>query len=156
MLATGFGIVESNGRDSLAVRFGAIRARRSEALPQRLHRIDQELEKLVARFQPDAIAIEQIFQALNVKTAMQLSNVRGIVLLAAARAGLPVSEYSALAVKNSVVGYGRAEKHQVQQMVQRLLRLPALPEPADAADALAVALCHIHNEAGRRRLARHT
>jgi len=100
------------------------------------------------------VALEEVFQAFNVKSALQLSQVRGVVLLAAARAKLPVCEYSALTVKSSVVGYGRAEKHQVQHMVQRLLALPKLPEPSDAADALAVALCHIrHHESMRRKLA---
>ncbi len=107
----------------------------------------------MARFHPHTIALEQVFQAYNVKSAMQLSQVRGVVLLAAARAHLPVSEYSALAIKQSIVGYGRAEKHQVQKMMQRLLALPAPPEPEDAADALAVALCHLQMETTRRRLA---
>ena len=152
--ATGVGVLESDGRGARVLHFGAIRPGRSQAFPARLEHIHRELEKLVLRFRPDSIAVEQVFQAYNVKSAMQLSQVRGVVLLAAARAGLPVSEYSALAIKRGVVGYGRAEKHQVQRMVQRLLALPAPPEPEDAADALAVALCHLYVETTRRRLAR--
>lgn len=150
-IGTGVGVIESEGRSYRVLHYGAIRPPRSQAFGERLLRIHQELEKLVKRFRPESIAVEQVFQAFNVKSALQLSQVRGVVLLTAARAGLPVSEYSALTVKSSVVGYGRAEKHQVQRMVQRLLSLPDLPQPDDAADALAVALCHIHTETTRRR-----
>lgn len=152
--ATGVGILESDGRGTRVLHYGAIRPARSEAFADRLAHIHREVERLLKRFRPDSIAVEQVFQAFNVKSALQLSQVRGVVLLAAARAGLPVSEYSALTIKRSVVGYGRAEKHQVQKMVQRLLDLSELPQPADAADALAVALCHLHTETTRRRLAR--
>ncbi len=151
--STGVGVLESDGHDARLLHYGAIRPKRSRAFGERLHLIHRELEKLVERFRPHTIAVEQVFQAHNVKSAMQLSQVRGVVLLAAARAGLPVSEYSALAIKQSIVGYGRAEKHQVQRMVQRLLGLAEAPEPEDAADALAVALCHLHVETTRRRLA---
>jgi crossover junction endodeoxyribonuclease RuvC len=151
-LATGVGVVESDGRGYRVLHFGAICPPRADAFGDRLQHIHREVEALVERFRPDSIALEEVFQAFNVKSAMQLSQVRGVVLLAAARAGLPVREYSALTVKNSVVGYGRAEKQQVQRMVQRLLALPVPPEPADAADALAVAVCHLHSEAARRRM----
>ena len=151
---TGVGILESDGRGARLIHYRAIRPGRSLAFASRLEHIHRELEKLVTRYRPHCIAVEQVFQAYNVKSAMQLSQVRGVVLLTAARAGLPVSEYSALAVKRGVVGYGRAEKHQVQRMVQRLLSLPAPPEPEDASDALAVALCHLYVETARRRLAR--
>lgn len=149
---TGVGIIESDGRGYHVLHYGAIRPARSQTFAQRLNRIHREIERLVKRYRPQSIAVEQVFQAYNVKSALQLSQVRGVVLLAAARARLPVCEYSALTVKNSVVGYGRAEKYQVQQMVQRVLALPALPQPDDAADALAVALCHIHTQATRCRL----
>ena len=150
-IQTGVAVLESNGKDHQVLHFGAIRAPRSRPLGERLKHIHRELEGLLERFQPDSIALEEVFQAFNVKSAMHLSQVRGVVLLLAAQCGLPVREYSALAVKKSVVGYGRAEKHQVQQMVQRALALPAPPQPEDAADALAVALCHIHAETTRRR-----
>ncbi|MBI4467416.1 MAG: crossover junction endodeoxyribonuclease RuvC [Acidobacteria bacterium] len=152
--STGVGILESDGRGTRVLHYGAIRPGRSQPFAARLEHIHRELERLVARFHPQSIAVEQVFQAYNVKSAMQLSQVRGVVLLAAARAGLTVSEYSALTVKRSVVGTGRAEKHQVQRMVQRLLALPGVPEPTDAADALAVALCHLREETTRQRLAR--
>lgn len=151
--ATGYGIVESDGQRSRVLSFGVIRATRRLTFPQRLKHIHQEVEKLLKRFAPDMVAIEEVFQAYNVRSAMQLSQVRGVVLLAAERARRPVHEYAAVTVKSSVVGYGGAEKHQVQQMVQRLLALPEPPEPTDASDALAVALCHLRNEEVRRRLA---
>lgn len=150
-VVTGVGILEANGRGYRLLHFGAIRPRVSHPFPARLAYIYRELSALVDRFQPHSVAIEQVFQARNVKSALQLSQVRGVVQLAAALAGLPVQEYSALSVKKSVVGYGQAEKHQVQRMVQRLLGLSAAPEPADAADALAVALCHLHVETTRAR-----
>jgi len=147
------GVIESNGRDHRVLHYGVVRPGRSRPFAQRLEFIHGEVEKLLSRYQPQSIALEQVFHALNVKSSMQLSQVRGVVLLAAAQAGLPVSEYSALTVKENVVGYGRAEKHQVQAMVKRLLDLKTLPQPHDAADALAVALCHIRHETTRIRLA---
>jgi crossover junction endodeoxyribonuclease RuvC len=95
------------------------------------------------------MAIEEAFYAANVKSALKLGHVRGVALLVAARAGLPIFEYSPLEVKSATVGYGRAEKHQVQQMIRVLLKLPKVPEPHDAADALAVAICHIHHHSSR-------
>ena len=150
--STGIGLVETHGRTCRLLHYGAIRPPRSQAFAERLAHIHRELERLVQAFHPDAIALEQIFQAHNVKTAMQLSQVRGAVLLAASRAGVRVVEYSALTVKKSVVGYGRAEKHQVQWMVQRELGLASPPQPEDAADALAVALCHWRAETAQRLL----
>jgi crossover junction endodeoxyribonuclease RuvC len=151
-VVTGVGIIEANGRAYRLLHFGAIRPAASRPFPLRLAHIFQELSELVERYRPHSVALEQVFQARNVKSALQLSQVRGVVQLAAALAGLPVREYSALSVKKSVVGYGQAEKHQVQRMVQRLLGLTEPPEPADAADALAVALCHLHVETTRVRL----
>jgi crossover junction endodeoxyribonuclease RuvC len=149
---TGVAVIENAGCGYRVLHYGAIQPIRSHAFGERLRYIHEELERLLEQFQPTTIALEEVFEAFNVKSAMQLSQVRGVVLLLAARAGLPVSEYSALTVKNSVVGYGRAEKHQVQRMVQRMLSLATPPEPEDAADALAVALCHLHTETARRRL----
>mgnify|MGYP001089399522 CR=1 FL=1 len=152
--STGYGVIETDGRTCRVLDYGAICPGRRQTFAQRLKRIHQQVVRLLERFRPEAVALEEVFQALNVKSAMHLSQVRGVVLLAAARANLPVCEYSAATVKKSVVGYGGAEKHQVQQMVQRLLALPNPPEPPDAADALAVALCHIrHNESRLRKLA---
>ena len=150
----GVGVIESDGQGCRLLYYGAIRPPRSLAFSERLAHIHRAVAELVRRYHPQSIALEQIFQAHNVKTALQLSQVRGVVQLAAASAGIPVCEYSALTVKNSVVGYGQAEKHQVQRMVQRLLGLAAVPEPEDAADALAVALCHLRTETTRWRQAR--
>ena len=153
-VVTGVGIVEADGHAYRLLHFGAIRTKATQPFAVRLVQIHRELVRLVERFRPHSVALEQVFQARNVKSALQLSQVRGVVQLAAAQAGLPVSEYSALSVKKSVVGYGLAEKRQVQRMVQRLLGLPAAPQPADAADALAVALCHLHAETTRLRQSR--
>lgn len=141
---TGYGLIESDGRSHRLVKAGAIRTSARMAFPRRLHYIAGELGRLIAAWQPLAVAVEDVFFAANVKSALQLGHVRGVALLEAARAGLPVSEYSALEVKSSVVGYGRAEKHQVQRMVQSLLGLREPPGSEDAADALAIAICHAH------------
>jgi len=142
---TGYGVVEQNGQGELrALASGAIRLSPREAMPQRLERIFTKLSELIAAHQPELVAIEDVFYAVNVKSALKLGQVRGVAMLAAAAAGLEVCEYAPLAIKSAVVGYGRAEKAQVQQMVTRLLRLPEIPEPPDAADALAIAICHLH------------
>jgi len=145
--ATGFAVIDVEGRQNRVVEYGVISPPRVQTFANRLQYIHRELQDVLERHQPTCVAIEQVFQALNVKSAMQLSQVRGIVLLVAAEAQLPISEYAATSVKASVVGYGRAQKHQVQLMVQRLLQLPELPKSTDAADALAVALCHIQVQA---------
>ncbi len=139
---TGFGVVDTDGRTHRFVTAGVIRTSSREPLALRLARIHEGLRQTLADYRPEAVAIEEVFHAANVKTALQLAHVRGVALLAAAQAGLPVGEYSALEVKTSVVGYGRAEKHQVQTMVASLLALPEPPRSPDAADALAVAICH--------------
>lgn len=142
---TGYGVVEQNGDGELRyVIAGAIRLSPREPLPRRLQSIFTKLSELIAAHQPGLAAIEDVFYAVNVKSALKLGQVRGVAMLAAAAAGLPVCEYAPLAIKSAVVGYGRAEKAQVQQMVARLLRLPEVPTPADAADALAIAICHLH------------
>jgi len=123
---------------------GAIKLSPREVLPRRLSRIFAELGAIIAEHRPDEVAIEDIFYALNVKSALKLGQVRGVAMLAAATAGLAVAEYSPLTIKSSVVGYGRAEKEQVQLMVTRLLDLSAPPQPLDASDALAIAICHLH------------
>jgi crossover junction endodeoxyribonuclease RuvC len=142
---TGYGVVEmfSGGR-LVCLACGAIKLSSREALARRLSRIYDGLGELIAEHRPDEVAIEGIFYALNVRSALQLGQVRGVAMLAAAAAGLEVAEYSPLTIKSSVVGYGRAEKRQVQQMVTRLLGLAEAPEPMDASDALALAICHLH------------
>lgn len=145
---TGFGVVETcdSGRESRLVckALGGIRLPKTCALPVRLEQVFRELTAELERWQPDVVAVEEVFYSVNAKSALKLGQVRGVALLSAARMGLPVAEYAPLKIKSSVVGYGLAKKEQVQFMVQRLLNLTELPEPADAADALAIAICHIH------------
>jgi crossover junction endodeoxyribonuclease RuvC len=164
--ATGYGVVETDGHRCRPVRFGVLPARRwprrARAGPQpasdepglapRLKEIHSGIARLVAEYSPDALAIESVFTALNMKTALKLAEVRGVVMLAAAQSGIPVHSYSPREVKSRVAGYGNADKHQMQQMVRLLLNLSQAPEPADAADALAVALCHIQSAQARARL----
>ncbi|MBI4470711.1 MAG: crossover junction endodeoxyribonuclease RuvC [Acidobacteria bacterium] len=141
---TGFGVVESDGRSHRLVEFGAIHSGRG-AFPDRLVRIERMLREVIVRTAPDVVAVEEAFHAVNVKSALKLGHARGVAILAAARDGIPIFEYSPLEVKSATVGYGRAEKHQVQEMVRLLLGLKESPQPFDAADALAVAICHIHH-----------
>ncbi len=142
---TGFGFVEQSARDRLSyLAAGAIRLNKKEPLPQRLAQIFAELRALIAEHQPDIVVIEEVFYSVNPKSALKLGQVRGVAMLASAFCGLPMAEYSPLAIKSAVVGYGRAEKQQVQHMVMKLLNLAEVPEPADAADALAIAICHLH------------
>jgi crossover junction endodeoxyribonuclease RuvC len=149
---TGYGVVDlisdSRNRDQLVcIICGAIKVSPREPMPTRLSRISTGLKELILLHRPDRVAIEDVFYATNVKSALKLGQVRGVAMLAAASAGLEVAEYSPLSIKSAVVGYGRAEKHQVQQMVARLLNLDEIPQPADAADALAIAICHLHTAA---------
>jgi crossover junction endodeoxyribonuclease RuvC len=142
---TGYGVVEIHPQGRLCcLTSGAIALSLREPLPRRLGRIFAGLGDIIAQYQPDEVAIEDVFYALNVKSALKLGQVRGVAMLAAATAGLEVAEYSPLTIKSSVVGYGRAEKQQVQHMVTRLLDLAQPPEPLDASDALAIAICHLH------------
>ena len=145
---TGFGVVESDdtGRQQRLVMkaMGAIRLAKTKTLPVRLEQVFRELSAEMERWKPDAVAVEGVFYSVNAKSALKLGQVRGVALLAAATQGLPVAEYAPLKIKSSVVGYGLAKKEQVQFMVARLLELKEVPEPADAADALAIAICHIH------------
>lgn len=154
--ATGYGLVESDGRRCRLLRFGALCAVRgrkgSEYFPERLREIHDLLSDLIEEFQPHSIAVESVFTALNMKTALRLAEVRGVVLLAAAQNGVPIRSYSPREIKASVAGYGNADKAQMQMMVRALLGMSETPEPADAADALAVALCHVQSEKFRERL----
>jgi crossover junction endodeoxyribonuclease RuvC len=142
---TGYGVVEMHAEGRLVcLCCGAIKLSPRESLARRLSRIYEGLGALIIEHSPDEVAIEGIFYARNVRSALSLGQVRGVAMLAAATAGLEVAEYSPLSVKSSVVGYGRAEKQQVQHMVTRLLSLAQAPEPLDASDALAIAICHLH------------
>ena len=145
---TGFGVVESVDSSVLGqiacLTCGAIRLSKAKALPLRLADLHRTLLVELERWQPEVVAIEEVFYSVNAKSALKLGQVRGVALLAAAELQLPVAEYAPLSIKSSVVGYGLAKKEQVQFMVARLLNLAELPKPADAADALAVAICHLH------------
>jgi crossover junction endodeoxyribonuclease RuvC len=142
---TGYGCVETDGRRHRLVACGAITAAAADAFPVRLSRIHEQLSALLAECRPDSVAIENLFHAVNVRSALKLGHARGVAMLAAVQAGCPVAEYTPAEVKRAVVGYGRAEKPQVQQMVKLLLGLDRVPSPHDAADALAVAICHLHS-----------
>jgi crossover junction endodeoxyribonuclease RuvC len=145
---TGFGVVDSDdggGTPRLIPKaFGAIRLVKTKTTAERLDQVFSELGAQLELWSPDTVAIEEVFYSVNAKSALKLGQVRGVALLAAARRAVPVAEYAPLKIKSSVVGYGMASKEQVQFMVARLLNLDELPQPADAADALAIAICHIH------------
>ena len=145
---TGYGVVElcTDGK-LVCLTCGAIKLSARDPLPARLATIFERLGRLIEEHHPHNVAIEDVFYAVNVKSALKLGQVRGVAMLAASSAGLAVSEYAPLAIKSSVVGYGRAGKQQVQHMVTRLLNLAEIPQPADAADALAIAICHLHTSA---------
>jgi crossover junction endodeoxyribonuclease RuvC len=145
---TGFGCIESTGSRHRLIVCGALAAPARATFPERLTVIHAGLAALLARHRPDCVAVENIFYARNVRSALKLGHARGVALLAAAEAGLPVIEYAPAEIKRAVVGYGRAEKSQIQRMVKLLLGLDAPPSPHDAADALAVAICHIHRATG--------
>ncbi len=151
--ATGFGVVEFFGAKPRMLRFGALKHPASASAGTRLRSIHELIASLVAEFAPDAVAVEAVFSKINVGTALKLAEVRGVVLLAAAQASIPAHSYSPREVKSSVAGYGDASKLQIQQMVRSALGLCEFPEPADAADALAVALCHGHCARSGERMA---
>ena len=141
---TGYGCVETDGRRHHLVACGAITSPAGDAFPQRLARIHRELTALLSTCQPECVAIENLFHATNARSALKLGHARGVAMLAAIQAGCEVVEYTPAEVKRAVVGYGRAEKQQVQQMITLLLGLDQPPTPFDASDALAVAICHLH------------
>ncbi len=150
---TGYGVIESDGTGHCMVAAGVICTSPKQPFEKRLLEIAEGLRRLIREYAPESAAVEEVFYSANVKTALKLAHVRGVVLLSVAEAGIGVAEYSPLEIKTSVVGYGRAEKGQVQMMVRSLLRLPDILESEDASDALAVAICHATHEATSRRLA---
>jgi crossover junction endodeoxyribonuclease RuvC len=153
---TGYAVVESNGRECRSLHYGALKVPdkvRKESAGAALELVHSLICELLREFSPDALAVESIFAALNVRTALRLAEVRGVVLLAAAQHGVEVHSYAPRLIKASVAGYGHADKRQLQLMVRSLLGLAEIPEPADAADALAVALCHLQSEQFRVRFA---
>jgi crossover junction endodeoxyribonuclease RuvC len=147
---TGYGCIASDGRRYRLVACGAITCPPRDAFADRLLTIHAELARLLAEHRPDCVAIENLFHAINVRSALKLGHARGVAMLAAVAAGVPIAEYTPAEIKRAVVGYGRADKHQIQQMVKLLLGLVAVPAPHDAADALAAAICHAHHTADAR------
>jgi crossover junction endodeoxyribonuclease RuvC len=152
---TGYGVIDTDGAECVFIRCGAIRSKASDPLAVRLKLIHKGIVEVIDELQPQAAAFESLFYSSNVQSALKLGHVRGVSIFAAAEANLAVFEYSPLEVKSAVTGYGRAEKPQVQQMVRALLKLEALPEPYDASDALAVAICHAHTNRYNQSLAAH-
>ncbi len=144
-ITSGYGIVEEEDHRLFHVVSGGISPCAKHPFPRRLKKIYEELEKIIQKYRPHVVVIEDLFVSKNIKSALKLGHSRGVAILAAMNAGLPVFEYAPLEVKQAVVGHGRAEKKQVQMMVKTLLDMPKPPHPADAADALAAAICHIHS-----------
>lgn len=149
---TGYGVIESDGRRYVMIECAGIRTPPRLSFAERLLVISRKLEEVMARLTPQACAVEETFYAVNVKSALKLGHVRGVVLAAAARSGVEVFEYSPLEIKSALVGYGRAEKKQVQEMVRLLLKLKERPQPLDASDALAVAICHANTASTNARM----
>ena len=139
---TGYGVIETDGRTHKLITCGIVRTRTRDPLPKRLSEIAAGLREVVEEYSPEAAAVEEVFHAVNVKTALKLAHARGVALMVISDCGLEFAEYSPLKIKTSVVGYGRAEKKQVQLMVASILKLAGPVESEDASDALAVAICH--------------
>jgi crossover junction endodeoxyribonuclease RuvC len=143
---TGYGCVETDGSRHRIVVCGAISSPAPASFTDKLQRIHSQLSRLLEKCQPESVAIENLFFSVNVRSALKLGHARGVAMLAAVEAGVPVFEYTPAEIKRAVVGYGRADKPQVQQMIKLLLGLDAVPSPHDAADALAIAICHVHSQ----------
>lgn len=142
---TGFGVVDETDNKLTLVDYGCIKTSPKNGMPDRLKLISSELKKVINKFKPEIIAVEQLFFAANSKTAIKVGEARGVILLTAAQAGVKVSEYTPLQVKQALTGYGKADKKQIQYMVKNLLKCMETPKPDDAADALAIAICHINS-----------
>lgn len=138
----GFGVLDHKKGQSKMVQYGAINTEAGLPLATRLVQIESDLKQLIEHFQPDVISIEELFFSKNITTGIAVAHARGVILCTAEKMGIPIYEYTPMQVKQAVVGYGLADKHQVMDMVRRLLKLTAIPKPDDAADALAIALCH--------------
>lgn len=138
----GFGVIESDRGQQRMIQYGAITTQAGLPLATRLVQIGNDLEKLIGQFQPDELAIEELFFSKNITTGIAVAHGRGVVLYTAEKMQIPIYEYTPMQVKQAVVGYGLAEKRQVMDMTRRLLKLKSIPRPDDAADALAIAICH--------------
>ena len=142
---TGYGVVDHTSNKFTVIDYGVVNTKAGELFSSRLEQIDAKIGEIVEKYRPDAMAIEELFFNNNAKTAIMAAHGRGVALLACSKRGVPCYEYTPLQVKQNVVGYGRAEKKQVQQMVKVILNLREIPKPDDAADALAIAICHAHS-----------
>ncbi|MCL4459527.1 MAG: crossover junction endodeoxyribonuclease RuvC [Chloroflexi bacterium] len=140
----GYGLVQAQGEQLSLIDYGTLTTPATLPVANRLRTLYQELLGLIQRYQPNEVALEELFFNKNIRTALAVGEARGVAMLAAANCGLTVSEYTPLQIKQAIVGYGRARKEQIQQMVRLLLGLDFLPQPDDAADALALAICHLH------------
>ena len=145
----GYGVVEYLNNSFMPVSFGVVTTEAGEPFEQRLLKIDTEISAILDRYEPQSIAVEKLFFTTNQKTVIDVAQARGVIILCAARRNIPVFEYTPLQVKQSVVGYGKAEKSQVMEMTRIMLSLREIPKPDDAADALAVAICHAHSAGSR-------
>ena len=154
--ALGWGVVEGSGNKYSLVEFGVVKSNPRMAFSKRLAKIFTEVDEIVGRLTPDAMSIEEAFYSINVNVAMKLGQVRGVMLLLAEQRGLSIAEYAPRLIKKTVVGYGNAEKQQVGEMVRILLGMKAVPTPHDAADALAIAICHFHHHGPNEKLGRAT
>tara|TARA_B100000686_G_scaffold311146_1_gene354513 strand:+ start:658 stop:1146 length:489 start_codon:yes stop_codon:yes gene_type:complete len=149
---TGYGIVEAVGGSLKLLHCDTIQTSKKVTFPQKLKTIYDDLISAICQQRPNELAVEDIFFSINAKSALKLSQARGVILLAGANENLPITEYSPLEVKQSIVGYGRADKNQVQAMVCRLLNIKSAPNTLDASDALAIAICHLHSSSIRKRI----
>ena len=145
----GFGLVEAERGQARMVTYGAVTTPAGLPLSRRLYQIDRDMEELIGKLKPDVISIEELFFNTNLTTGIAVAHARGVLLYKAEKCGIPLHEYTPSQVKMAVVGYGKAEKRQVMDMTRRLLRLKAVPRPDDAADALALALCHARSATSR-------
>ncbi len=148
----GWGVVEGSGLKYSLVDFGTVKSSPKEKFSKRLLKVFDGVADVIWKFQPDVLSIEEAFYAVNVSVAMKLGQVRGVVMIAGEKAGIEIFEYAPRLIKQTVVGYGNAEKHQVQEMVRLLLRMKTVPQPHDAADALAIAICHFHHAGMQNRI----
>lgn len=150
----GWGVVEGSGTKYGLVEFGTVKSNAKLTFPKRLAKVYSGVAEIIEKFQPDVLSIEEAFYAVNVSVAMKLGQVRGVVLLLAEQKDVEIAEYAPRLIKQTVVGYGAAEKRQVGEMVRILLKLKSVPTPHDAADALAIAICHFHHSGMKEKIAR--
>lgn len=148
----GFGFIDKQGHKLVPVQYGSIQTEAHTAEALRLKQVYEAVVQLIDKYKPDAVAIEKLFFNRNVTTALTVGQARGVLMLAAEQKGLPIAEYTPLQVKQAIVGYGKAEKKQVQEMVRMFLHLSAVPKPDDVADALAIAICHAHSSALQQKI----